>query len=61
MIEKDNEHYSEVQTIGNCFIHPTAEIHPEAVIGPNVSISAYAKIGAGCRIVNSLILEDVEV
>eukprot|EP00347_Sterkiella_histriomuscorum_P012773 403367277 len=61
LIDENSEHYLEVQTIGNCYIHPTAEIHPEAVIGPNVSIGAYAKISDGCRIINSLILEDAEI
>lgn len=30
-------------------------------IGPNVSISANARIGAGSRLVNCIILDDVEI
>ena len=73
--DNDTEGYNEVQKIGICYIHPTAEIHPEALvsylkhlsllfcvqIGPNVSIGAYAKISKGCRIINSIILEDAEI
>ena len=58
--------------LGQCFIHPTADIHPTALvssslhfnlfqIGPNVSIGAYAKIHEGVRILNSIILEDAEI
>ena len=42
-------------------IHPTAEVHHTAILGPNVSIGAKAKIRAGCRIQNSIILEDAEI
>jgi len=31
------------------------------VIGPNVTIGKYAKIGAGARVKNSIVLEDVAV
>lgn len=49
------------QKIGHVFIHPTADIDPTAIIGPNVSIGAYAKIHEGCRIINSIVLEDAEI
>ena len=42
-------------------IHPTAEVHHTAILGPNVSIGAKAKIRAGCRVLNSIILEDAEI
>ncbi|CDW73894.1 adp-glucose pyrophosphorylase family protein [Stylonychia lemnae] len=60
MLQGPNE-YVKIQTIGICFIHPTAEIHPGALIGPNVSVGAYAKIHEGCRVINSIILEDAEI
>jgi len=43
------------------FIHPTAEIHAEAKIGPNVTIGAHTRVGDGARIINSIILEDVQI
>eukprot|EP00898_Chlorokybus_atmophyticus_P000856 jgi/Chlat1/1771/Chrsp134S02093 len=46
---------------GNVFIHPSAKIHPTAKIGPNVSISANARIGAGVRLINCIVLDDVDV
>ncbi|KAL3618014.1 hypothetical protein CASFOL_038335 [Castilleja foliolosa] len=46
---------------GNVYIHPSAKAHPTAKIGPNVSISANARIGAGVRLVNCIILDDVEI
>ena len=50
------------QIIGNTVsIHPTAEVHHTAILGPNVSIGAKAKIRAGCRVLNSIILEDAEI
>lgn len=49
------------QIKGIVCIHPTAEIHHDAKIGPNVTIGAYAKIGDGARIINSIILEDVVI
>jgi hypothetical protein len=30
-------------------------------IGPNVSLSANARIGAGARLINCIILDDVEI
>ena len=36
-------------------------MHHTAILGPNVSIGAKAKIRAGCRILNSIILEDAEI
>ncbi|KAL8529753.1 hypothetical protein ACS0TY_006982 [Phlomoides rotata] len=46
---------------GDVYIHPSAKVHPTSKIGPNVSISANARIGAGVRLVNCIILDDVEV
>ena len=56
--------HAEVQTdqlIGSVSIHPTAEVHHTAILGPNVAIGAKAKIKAGCRISNAIILEDAEI
>ncbi|KAJ7526886.1 hypothetical protein O6H91_16G027200 [Diphasiastrum complanatum] len=47
--------------VGDVFVHPSAKTHPTAKIGPNVSISANARIGPGVRLVNCIILDDVEV
>ncbi|KAL8230642.1 hypothetical protein R6Q57_000420 [Mikania cordata] len=47
--------------IGDVYIHPSAKVHPTAKIGPNVSISANARIGAGVRLINCIILDDVEI
>ena len=49
------------QIIGEVCIHPTAQIHQDAVIGPNVTIGKYALVGAGSRIKNSIVLEDVVI
>ncbi|KAL2253992.1 mannose-1-phosphate guanyltransferase alpha [Sesamum indicum] len=46
---------------GNVYIHPSTKVHPTAKVGPNVSISANARIGAGSRLVNCIILDDVEI
>lgn len=46
---------------GDVYIHPSAKVHPTAKIGPNVSISANARVGAGVRLVNCIILDDVEI
>ncbi|KAG6426132.1 hypothetical protein SASPL_110348 [Salvia splendens] len=46
---------------GNVYIHPSAKVHPTAKIGPSASISANARIGAGVRLVNCIILDDVEI
>ncbi|KAG9152818.1 hypothetical protein Leryth_017642 [Lithospermum erythrorhizon] len=46
--------------VGDVYIHPSAKVHPTAKIGPNVSISANARIGAGVRLINCIILDDVE-
>ncbi|KAL0357554.1 UNVERIFIED_CONTAM: Mannose-1-phosphate guanyltransferase alpha [Sesamum calycinum] len=46
---------------GNVYIHPSTKVHPTAKIGPNVSISANARIGAGSRLVNCIVLDDVEI
>ncbi|PIN09047.1 Mannose-1-phosphate guanylyltransferase [Handroanthus impetiginosus] len=46
---------------GDVYIHPSAKVHLTAKIGPNVSISANARIGAGVRLVNCIILDDVEI
>ncbi|KAL6973299.1 mannose-1-phosphate guanylyltransferase, partial [Sarracenia purpurea var. burkii] len=47
--------------IGDVYIHPSAKVHPTAKIGPNVSISANARIGPGVRLINCIILDDVEI
>ncbi|XP_071731654.1 uncharacterized protein [Rutidosis leptorrhynchoides] len=47
--------------IGDVYIHPSAKVHPTAKIGPNVSVSANARIGAGVRLINCIILDDVEI
>ncbi|KAF5758534.1 putative mannose-1-phosphate guanylyltransferase [Helianthus annuus] len=47
--------------IGDVYIHPSAKVHPTAKIGPNVSISVNARIGAGARLINCIILDDVEI
>lgn len=49
------------QIMGNVFIHQDADVHHSAIIGPNVTIGSKAKIHAGCRIANSIILEGVEI
>ncbi|PWA91661.1 mannose-1-phosphate guanyltransferase alpha [Artemisia annua] len=46
---------------GDVYIHPSAKVHPTAKIGPNVSISANARVGAGVRLMNCIILDDVEI
>ncbi|GJN08706.1 hypothetical protein PR202_ga26658 [Eleusine coracana subsp. coracana] len=43
----------------NELLHYTEK--PETFIGPNVSISANARIGAGVRLINCIILDDVEI
>jgi NDP-sugar pyrophosphorylase family protein len=47
--------------IGDVFIHPSAQVHPTARIGPNVSVGPRAVIGAGVRIKESILLDNVEV
>ncbi|XP_057474829.1 uncharacterized protein LOC130762955 [Actinidia eriantha] len=47
--------------VGDVYIHPSAKVHPTAKIGPNVSISANARIGPGVRLINCIILDDVEI
>ncbi|KAE8710013.1 ADP-glucose pyrophosphorylase family protein isoform 3 [Hibiscus syriacus] len=46
--------------VGDVYVHPSAKIHPTAKIGPNVSISANVRIGAGARLINCIVLDDVE-
>ncbi|KAI3924724.1 hypothetical protein MKW92_015546 [Papaver armeniacum] len=46
---------------GDVYIHPSAKVHPTAKIGPNASISANARIGPGVRLINCIILDDVEI
>ena len=43
------------------FIHPTAEVDPTAKLGPHVSVGPRSIIGAGVRIKESIVLEDVEI
>eukprot|EP01018_Ginkgo_biloba_P013002 Gb_10059 [translate_table: standard] len=47
--------------IGDVYIHPSSKIHLTAKIGPNVSISANARIGPGVRLLECIILDNVEV
>ncbi|MCH93437.1 mannose-1-phosphate guanyltransferase alpha-like, partial [Trifolium medium] len=47
--------------IGDVYIHPSAKVHSSAKIGPGVSISANARIGAGARLINCIVLDDVEI
>ncbi|KAL2936086.1 Mannose-1-phosphate guanyltransferase alpha [Bienertia sinuspersici] len=47
--------------VGDVYIHPSAKIHPSSKIGPNVSISANARVGAGARLINCIVLDDVEI
>lgn len=47
--------------VGDVYVHPSAKVHPTAKIGPNVSISANVRIGAGARLINCIVLDDVEV
>ncbi|PIM97406.1 Mannose-1-phosphate guanylyltransferase [Handroanthus impetiginosus] len=47
--------------IGDVYIHPSAKVHPTAKIGPNVSISANVRIAAGARLMNCIVLDDVEI
>ncbi|XP_019154374.1 PREDICTED: mannose-1-phosphate guanyltransferase alpha-like [Ipomoea nil] len=46
---------------GDVYIHPSAKVHPTAKIGPNVSISANVRIGAGARLIDCIVLDDVEI
>lgn len=47
--------------IDNVYIHPSAKVHSTSKIGPSVSISANARIAAGVRLINCIILDDVEI
>jgi mannose-1-phosphate guanylyltransferase len=47
--------------IGDVFIHPSAHVDETAVLGPNVSISAGVTIGAGCRVLESIILRNTVI
>ncbi|KAK8497456.1 hypothetical protein V6N12_016980 [Hibiscus sabdariffa] len=47
--------------VGDVYVHPSAKVHPTAKIGPNVSISANVRVGAGARLINCIVLDDVEV
>ena len=49
------------EIVGNVYIHPDAVVHPSAKIGCNVTIESGAVIGAGVRIKDCIILNDVEV
>ncbi|KAK6913165.1 Nucleotidyl transferase domain [Dillenia turbinata] len=50
-----------VTIIGDVYMHPSAKVHPTAKIGPNVSISANVRVGAGARLINCVVLDDVEI
>lgn len=47
--------------IGDVYIHPSAKVHPSAKIGPNVSLSANVRIGYGARLIDCIVLDDVEI
>ncbi|KAE8706724.1 ADP-glucose pyrophosphorylase family protein isoform 3 [Hibiscus syriacus] len=47
--------------VGDVYVHPSEKVHLAAKIGPNVSISANVRIGAGARLINCIVLDDVEV
>lgn len=47
--------------VGDVYVHPSARVHPTAKIGPNVSISANARIAPGVRLMNCIVLDDVEI
>ncbi|KAL0898054.1 hypothetical protein Bca101_082015 [Brassica carinata] len=47
--------------VGDVYIHPSVKLHPSAKIGPNVSISANVRVGPGARLINCIILDDVEI
>mmetsp|Transcript_2642 Transcript_2642/g.6366 ORF Transcript_2642/g.6366 Transcript_2642/m.6366 type:complete len:415 (+) Transcript_2642:53-1297(+) len=47
--------------IGNVFIHSSTTVHETARIGPNVYIGQDCHIGAGVRIVNSILLDGVRI
>ncbi|CAI9109569.1 OLC1v1009413C1 [Oldenlandia corymbosa var. corymbosa] len=49
------------KVVGDVYIHPSAKVHPTAKIGPNVSISANVRVAAGARLINCIILDDVEI
>lgn len=38
-----------------------AQVHPTAKLGPNVAVGPNARIGAGVRLMNCIILDDVEI
>ena len=67
--ESDREEFvlnqSKNEIEGNSFemtgfnhISPLADIHKSAFIGPGCSIGSHTKIGEGCRIISSIILDD---
>ncbi|KAI4351522.1 hypothetical protein L6164_005886 [Bauhinia variegata] len=47
--------------VGDVYIHPSAKVHHTAKIGSNVSVSANVRVGAGARLINCIILDDVEI
>ncbi|XP_030553623.2 LOW QUALITY PROTEIN: mannose-1-phosphate guanyltransferase alpha-like [Rhodamnia argentea] len=47
--------------VGDVYVHPSAKVHPTAKMGPNVSISANVRVGPGVRLINCIILDDVEL
>ncbi|CAH9115065.1 unnamed protein product [Cuscuta epithymum] len=46
---------------GDVYIHPSAKVHLSSKIGPNVSLSANVRIGAGARLIDCIVLDDVEI
>jgi mannose-1-phosphate guanylyltransferase len=47
--------------VGNCHVHPSAKVHASAKLGPNVSVATGARVGPGVRLMNCILLDDVEV
>lgn len=48
-------------TIGNVYVHPSAQVHPTALLGPNVSVGEGACIDQGVRIKESIVLQDAVI
>eukprot|EP00123_Amoebidium_parasiticum_P022604 comp9105_c0_seq1/m.4274 comp9105_c0_seq1/g.4274 ORF comp9105_c0_seq1/g.4274 comp9105_c0_seq1/m.4274 type:complete len:425 (-) comp9105_c0_seq1:465-1739(-) len=49
------------QITGNVIIHRTAHVAPSAKIGPDAVIGPRVRVGEGCRVANSIILDDVNL
>lgn len=49
------------QVVGNCYVHASAKVHSSAKLGPNVSVAPGCRVGPGARLLNCILLDDVEV